>query len=116
MDRQSSRNTNLLNRLHSSPPAFALLCYRVDSSRGESQLGEWCLVWERQRLLFLLERVEVGNHIRARPVLRAYDFAVDAPVGIDDVGFRIHRGAVVKCDLMIRRVAIGGEIDAVSLQ
>src|SRR5712691_6641854 len=38
--------------------------------------------------------VEVREHFRRVPLLKADEFARDLAVAIDDVGFRIHRGAV----------------------
>jgi len=59
--------------------------------------------------------VEVGEHVGAGPVLGTDDFAVDAAVAVDDVGFGVHGGAVVERDLL-GGVAVGGEADLVSAE
>src|SRR5271155_5121679 len=59
-------------------------------------------------LLGIDDGFEVGHHIGAGPILGADDFAVDAAVAIDDVGFRVHGGAVVEGDLL-GGVTEGGE-------
>src|SRR5208282_3937292 len=44
--------------------------------------------------------IEVGRHFRAGPILGADDFAVDAALAVDHVGFWVHGGAVVDGDLL----------------
>jgi len=64
----------------------------------------------------LKECVEVRSQVGAGPVLRANDFAVEAAVAANDVGFGIHGGAVVLGELSYSGVTMGGEGDAIVLQ
>src|SRR5712692_5955346 len=56
--------------------------------------------------------LQVGNQLGAVPVLRPDDFPCDPPVAVDDVGFRVHEGAVMRGNLL-RGIAVGGEADLV---
>jgi hypothetical protein len=59
--------------------------------------------------------IEVGDHFGAGPILGADDFAINAAIGIDDVSFGIHGGAVVEGDLL-GGVAVVGEGDLVGFE
>ncbi len=68
-----------------------------------------------RKLLFVQKGIDVSGHFGAVPILGADDFAVEAAAAGDDVGVRIHGGAVGEGNLF-GGVAIGGEGDVVSLQ
>ena len=59
--------------------------------------------------------VEVGGHFGRVPILGADDFAGDLAVAIDDVGFRVHHGAVIE-SRFLGRVAGGWVVNAVILE
>src|SRR3989475_13212062 len=65
--------------------------------------------WPR-RSLAAGQGLEVGEEFGTVPVLRANDFAGDTAIATDDVGFRVHRGAVLQGDLF-RGIAVGREVD-----
>ena len=61
------------------------------------------------------EGVEGGGEFRARPILLANDFAGDAAVAADQIGFGNHHRAIVGANFSVV-VAIGGKVDAVFLK
>ena len=67
----------------------------------------------RWRLLPAEERVEVGGYVRAGPILRTNDFAVDAAVAVDDVGVGKHGGAILEWNIA-RRITESGKTQVVS--
>src|SRR5690242_18851572 len=61
-------------------------------------------------LIRVEEGVEGGGEFGAGPILLADDFAGDAAVAADEIGFGNHHGAVIGADFPVV-VAVGGEID-----
>jgi hypothetical protein len=61
------------------------------------------------------DRVEIGSHFGAGPILRADDFAIEAALSVDDVGFGVHRGAVIHRDFF-GGIAIVGKAKLIGLQ
>jgi len=65
-----------------------------------------------RELLGIDDGIQVGHHFGAGPILGADDFAVDASLAIDDVGFWVHGGAVVERNLL-GGIAVGGKVEGV---
>src|ERR1700746_1717332 len=70
---------------------------------------------DRARLFGIQYRVKVSREFRAGPILRTNDFAVETAFPIDNIGFWIHRSAVVERNFL-RWIAIVGKTELVGLQ
>jgi len=66
------------------------------SVRPRWQDASGWIVLRSPRLSGIQHRVKVSAEFGAGPILRTNDFAVETAFAIDNISFRIHRGAVVE--------------------